>query len=187
MGSLKRRADNGPLAGSQTVGFDHDGCPDLIQMGFGLFGVIEDFVIGGGDFVFPHQVLGETLTSFDHGGVAAGAEDLEAARLECIDDSEGQGDLWTHQGEVDFLLGRKVHEVDDVGGSNGDTGSDLGHPGVTRGGVEEGLFGTLGQLPEEGMFPSPLSNHEDFHHQPPLRLVHRSLFTMRSGTPVFQF
>ena len=68
-----------------------DGGAVFAHVGDGVFEVVEGAVLGGGDVVAGHQLLGGVFGAFDLGGGLVGAEGLDAGRGEVVDESSIRG------------------------------------------------------------------------------------------------
>ena len=78
-GGVDVHGDGDTLAGGESVGLDDDGGAVFAHVGDGVFEVVEGAVLGGGDVVAGHQLLGEVFGAFDLGGGLVGAEGLMPA------------------------------------------------------------------------------------------------------------
>ena len=58
-----------------------------------------DGVVGGGDVVPLQKALGEALAGLEHGGLARGAEDAQAALLKRVDDAQRKRQLRPDDGQ----------------------------------------------------------------------------------------
>ncbi len=156
-------ADVDALAGGQAVGLDHQrelGAGKIVQR-FG--GGMDHLEVGGGDVVLAHELLGERLGGLDHGRLLGGAEDLQVAAVELVDDAQRQRLLRPDHGQVDLLLLGEIGQLDDAGGLDVDQLGQLLHARVARGG--EDLVHALGlrDLPEQGMLAAAGTDDQYFH------------------------
>ncbi len=97
-GDVARLADDDAFAGGEPVGFDDDGRMEEVDGFFELGGVGADGVVGGGNLVALHELLGEGLAGFEHGGGLGGPEDAQAAliggRRRCRGRGAARGRRW---------------------------------------------------------------------------------------------
>ena len=111
-GGVDVHGDGDTLAGGESVGLDDDGGAVFAHVGDGVFEVVEGAVLGGGDVVAGHQLLGEVFGAFDLGGGLVGAEGLDAGRGEVVDESFDQGDFRADERPVVLVV---LHEADEGG------------------------------------------------------------------------
>ena len=139
------------LAQSQTVRLDYDGSTLPVDVGQGLLHVGEGLILGGGDVVLFHQLLGERLAGLQNGGVGPGAEGGDARRLQGVHHAQSQGIVRGHHDKVHGVVLGPGHHVLHIGGLDGHTLGHLGDASVAGGAVQLRNFGALGQLPADGV------------------------------------
>ena len=147
------------LPQSQPVRLHHDGRALLLNVGQGLVQVGEGLVLGGGDVVLFHQLLGEGLAGLDDGGAGPGAESGYARFLQGVHHAQGQGVVGGHHHEIHGVFLGPPHHADHVGGLYVHTLSELGDARVAGGAVQLGDLVGLLQFPTNGMFSATRSNH----------------------------
>ena len=76
--------NNNTLTQSQAISLDNRGHRSRIQIPKGGFHIRKHFILGGGDMVFLHQILGKNLAAFNDGGVCSGAEAGNSLHLQGI-------------------------------------------------------------------------------------------------------
>ena len=161
-GFINRVANGNPFSSGQAIGFDDDGfgrafgdgVAGLVNLslfadlGFvpikvveGVLGGVEAGELGGGDFRFAHQILGEDLASLEFSCGFGRAEDGQSSGFEGIDDPEDQGSFRAGDCQVDFVVLRELHQSWDVGCFNGDVLAIEGGPCVAGGAINLGHLG----------------------------------------------
>ena len=135
LGLLHGGGHHHALAQGQTVRLHHDGGPLGAHIGQGGVHIGEGLVLGGGDVVLAHQLLGEGLAGLDDGRVGPGAEGGDARRLQGVHHAQGQGVVRGHHDEVHGVVLGPLHHALHIGGLDGHAGGHLGDAPVAGGAV----------------------------------------------------
>ncbi len=123
-------AENHAFAGGEAVGFDDDLRGETGKLFGDLAEGGADGMGGGGDVLPAHEVLGEGLGSFEHGGGLGRAEDAEAVALEAVGEAERKGQLGADDSEGGALGEGEGDDGVGVGDGDGDTPGEGGDAGV---------------------------------------------------------
>ena len=123
------------FASRQSVDFDDRGILRLLQRRLRLIHRRARRRLGRRDVVFAHELLREDFRSFQLCGEAGRTENRKSALLEFVDDAEGERELGTDDGEVDFQFVGEIGQFDDVGDADPDAVCDRCDAGVSRSGV----------------------------------------------------
>ncbi len=111
-GGFDIHGDGDALARGEAVGLDDDRRAVLLDVGLGRFEFLEGAVLGGGDVVACHELLGEVLGAFDLGGGLVRAERLDAGGFEIVDDAFDQRHFRSDEHPVVLVA---AHEFDERG------------------------------------------------------------------------
>lgn len=169
LGFLEGHGNDHALAGGQAVGLDHDRGTLLAQVGQRRFDFGEVLIVGGRDGVTRQEVLGERLGAFQLRGGGGGAEDVQAARAEQVDDAFDQwclgaddGQLHIGSGEIGQLLDGQYVDGDVLALGFG------GGAGVARGDEHLGNSRILRDLPGQGMLAAAAADDQYVHFSLPM-------------------
>ena len=152
--------DDDAFAAGETVGFDDDGQGEAGEGGVGFLISGDLDGAGGGDGGAFEELFGEDFGAFEAGGGLGGADDVEIALAETVDDAGDQRGFGADDGEVDGEGFGEVGVTGDVSG-RGEAAGELGDAGVAGAGDEIGDLGRLGQAPGEGMFAASAADDQD--------------------------
>ena len=109
-GLLLVLADQHALAQRQAVGLDDHRVFALgLDVLHDLGRVIECLILGGGDAVFLHQVLGEDLGCLNAGSSLVRAKGRDANLCQRVHHAQRQGVILRHHDIIKFFFGRKGH------------------------------------------------------------------------------
>ena len=146
-----RVADDDAFAGGEAAGLDDDGGAEAVELFVDLFKAGAEGVGRGGDVVAAHEVLGEGLAGFEHGGGLGGAEDAATIGGKCVDEAEGERHFGAddRDGRVDD--GYEVEEGWEAGYVDGETLCDLGYAAVAGGAKDFGDAGGVRERPADGV------------------------------------
>ena len=109
-----RADDDHAFPGGQAVDFEDGGIAHLLERGLRLIDRAAGRRVRGGDGVLPHELLREDLRPFQLRREPGRPEDLEAALLKLVDDSESERKLGADHGEVHLQLFGEIGQLDDV-------------------------------------------------------------------------
>ena len=163
LGLLAGHGNGDALAQSQAVSLDHGGDGGRLEIGQRLVHVVKDGVLGGGNVVFLHEVLGEDLAALQNGGSLVGAEAGNADGFQPVHRAQDQGIVGGNDREINgVVLGE---------GGNGvqifrpDAGADGvgGDAAVAGGGENFRNAGALFQALDDGVLPSAAAYYENLH------------------------
>ena len=163
LGLLDARRDHHAFAGREAVGLDHDRRAVRIDVALGLRAVGKRLVARGGNLVPRHELLGEILGGLELRRRPGGAENLQPARAELVDDARRQRRLGTHDRQVDVLLYGEVGDRAEVGERDVLKPRLDGGAGIA-GGDEDFLHPrALRELPGQRMLAASAANDEELH------------------------
>ena len=148
---LQGIADQHALSESQAVGFQYNREIRRLQIGQGLFRVVEILVRSRGDSVFFHQILGKGLGTFQDGRVFPGAEHAQPLGLEYVHDAAHQRIVHAYHGQVDFRFLRERRQLLKLHGSDGHALGVFPDARVAWGAVYLFCLRALGDLPRDGV------------------------------------
>ena len=96
------------LSESKSVSLKDDGefrlGPEIFES---LFGIVKILVSCGGNSVFLHKILGESLAAFDYSGILSGTECPDAGFFKFIDKSADKGIVHSHDNKIDRIFFRE--------------------------------------------------------------------------------
>src|SRR5699024_7973554 len=145
------------------VGLDHCGDGGGFQVLQGPVHVVKDLVLGRGDVILLHKVLGEDLAPLQDGGILVGAKAGDAHGLQLVHRPQDQGIVGGHHGKVDgVVLGKGGDGVQILGPDAGADGVG-GHAAVAGGGIDLGDPGALLQALDDGVLPPAAAHNENVH------------------------
>ncbi len=149
-----RHRDHHTLAGSQTVGLDHDGRVMLLDIVLRQLGVAECLEKSGGDVVAHHETLGEILGGFELRSRPGRAENLQSCLAERIHDARRQRRFRADHGHVDVFALRKSDQPGNF--SDGDILHAFfqRRAGISRRDIHFLHFGALRKPPGHRVFAS---------------------------------
>ena len=167
MGFLQRHGHHHALAGSQTIGLDHDGRADLVDVGMRCRRIAEGIEGCRRDAVALHEGLAEGLGAFQLRSRLRGAENAQAVGTEQVHHAGRQRRLGADHGQLDRLsLGPGTQFLQILDGQVLDLG-------LTRGAAVAGRHEDLGhalglrQFPGQGMFTAAAADHQYLHAYSP--------------------
>ena len=129
-------------------------------------GMVEDPEIRRRHVGVPHELLGEDLAPLDPGRSLRRAENSEPFLLKGVNDPVNERFLRADDGQADLLLLGEADELVELVDVDRDVDAVGRGPGITRRAEDALDAWRLGQLPDEGMFPPALADHQDFHATP---------------------
>ena len=154
-------ADDGPLAGGETVSLDHRPVPQLPDERPGRARIVEGPEARARDPVPREELLGEDLRALQRGRGARWAEDRAAAGLEEIGQAEGERRFRANHRQIDALPIGEIGDRRDVVGPDGHALGDARDAGVARRRVERPEPGALRELPGEGVLAAAAADEEN--------------------------
>lgn len=104
LGLLAGHGNGDALAQGQAVGLDHGGDGGGLEISQRLVHVVKDGVLGGGDVVFLHEVLGEDLAALQDGGSLVGAEAGNADGFQPVHRAQDQGIVGGNDREINGVV-----------------------------------------------------------------------------------
>ena len=167
-GLIQGHGHGHPLAGSQSVGLDHNRCAMLPYVLLCRFQAIESGIGGGGNPMAPHQGLGEVLGSFNLRGSPGGAESAYTGLGQVVDQAFDQGLFGANEDPIDGVLMDIIHYCRRVRRVQvGQMDAIQGHTWIARG-AEDLVHGPPGQECDRyGMFPGSRTDDQNpIRHSP---------------------
>ena len=162
-GDAARLADNDALAGGQPIGLDHDGRMEELDGLFQLRCTGADRVVGGGDVVSLHELLGESLARFQHGRGLGGTKDAQSALLQRIHNAKREGQLGADNGQVGLLGVGQAHHGIAVLQVHWNAARDLGNAAITRRANDLSDSCAALYCPGQCVFAASGTQDQDFH------------------------
>ena len=159
----QRGADDGALAGRQSVGLHHARRAELAAEPPRRHRIIERPESRGGNPVAGHEVLGEGLGALDRRGTGAGAEDRQPALAQAIGQTRHQRHLGSDDDQVDVVASGEAGQAIGVVQREIETPRMLGDPRVARRRPQMLDERTLGDLPGERVLATAGADEEDPH------------------------
>jgi hypothetical protein len=101
--------------------------------------------------------------------------------VKCVDDPVGERFLGTDDREADLLLLGEADQLVELVDVDRDVDAVGRRPGVARRAEDALDAWRLGELPDQGVFPPALADHQDFHETP--IAVRRSGVILRPARP----
>jgi hypothetical protein len=166
---LEALADRHALAGGETIGLDDDLVEAMpIQERDRIRGALEGPRLGPRHVMALAELTREGLAAFDLGRLLVGAEDRESGRAHLVAEPRAQRRLRADDDEADLLLLREVDQLLMLIDVQGHTGRVLRDTAVARGDEDLVHLGRLRDLPRQGVFAPPSTDHQYVHSPTPL-------------------
>ena len=100
------------LACGQTIGFDHNWCTHLVNVGVCQRGVCKGFKRSGRYGVTLHESFGESFGALQLRSRLRGAEHMQTLVAKQVHQTVGQWGLWANNREVDGIVPRPSTQLD---------------------------------------------------------------------------
>src|SRR5262249_20191694 len=123
-----------------------------------------------------HKLLGEPLAGLDLGRGARGPEYPQVFLLKRVDDALGQRLFGPHHGQADVFFPDETNQALEIVRFHRYVDTVLGRPGISRRTIDALDARRLGQLPDQGMFATALTDAEDLHVSLPSNIPYRSSY-----------
>ena len=149
------------LAGGKSVGLDHDGAADPLDVGR-AGGLVGKAAVGcGGHAGARHDLLGELLRALHLGGLAVGAEARDARRAHGIGDARHERRLRADDHEADAVFACPLGHGHGILVVQLDLGRQAVHAAVARRHVDLARARGLGELAKKGVLAPASAQQKD--------------------------
>ena len=150
---LDRLGDGDAFSRREPIFLDHDRKPLALEIGLGVFRVVEPLIGSGRNSVSRTQIFGETLGALKPRSGPARPEHFDALCLQIVGDAGDQRHLRPNHDKVDAVRLAESSDRRMVCDIELDAFRDLGDPGIAGCAIELFEQGALLELPGERMLP----------------------------------
>ena len=153
------------LAGSQTVGLDHNRRAHLVDIGVGCHRVGKAVVFGRGNAVAAHKGLGEGLGAFQLRGRLGRPENAHAVGTKLVHHTGSQRTFGAHHGHANLVGLGPFAQFHDVGDRQVLQTRIGGSATIARSHIDHLHLGRLRQFPGQRVFTPATADNQNIHTQ----------------------
>ena len=151
------------LTSSQAVVLHHVGCTELVQGSLRLSGIRCHVGAGGRYGSLFHDLLSESLRTFQLGGSCGGAENVKTRLTQCIGDTCDQGRFRANNDQVGVQLACQGGCLGGVIRINCVDGNILSNTGVAGGAVHLGHLRIAQKRTDNCVFTATGAQYQNLH------------------------